>query len=137
MLSQQRINDIIAIYGLLLSDSSNSSTSIQEIGPVDNPESLQNPIQSFFCQRWPRNRNGFWWCGSGLHIPWRAAGHWNKIFIIFNLMNTTQCLPHACIQFEEMYTKELSSILVRRLPFGYTFNLHCCPTTHYLSVSYC
>lgn len=44
MPSQQRISDTNAIYELLLSDSLNSLTSIQEIGPVDNPESLQNPI---------------------------------------------------------------------------------------------
>lgn len=44
MPSQQRISDTNAIYDLLLSDSLNSLTSIQEIGPVDNPKSLQNPI---------------------------------------------------------------------------------------------
>lgn len=87
MPSQKRINDIKASYAFLLGNSWISLTSIQEISPVDNPESLQNPIQSFFRQRWPRNRDGFWWCGSGLDVPWRAAGHWNKIFTIFNSIN--------------------------------------------------
>lgn len=113
MPSQQRVNDIQATYGLLLGNSLISLTSVQEIGPVDNPESLQNPIQRFFRQSWPRNRDGFWWCGSGLHVPWRATGHWNKIFTIFISVNTTRCLP-----------------------FSYTFNFHCYPTTHYLISSY-
>lgn len=113
MPSQQRVKSIKATYGLLLGNSLIGLTSVQEIGPVDNPESLQNPIQSFFRQRWPRNRDGFWWCGSGLHVSWRAARHWNKIFTIFNLMNTTQCLL-----------------------FSYPFNFHCYPTTGCLISSY-
>jgi len=50
MLSQQRVNDIKVTYGSLLGNNLISLTSIQEIGPVDNPESLQNPIQGFFRQ---------------------------------------------------------------------------------------
>lgn len=81
--SQKRVNGIKDTYRLLIGNSLISLTSVQEIGPVNNPESLQNPIQGFFCQCWPRNRDGFWWCGSGLHVPWRATGHCNNIFTIF------------------------------------------------------
>lgn len=48
--SQKGVNGIKDTYRLLLGNSLISLTSVQEIGPVNNPESLQNPIQGFFCQ---------------------------------------------------------------------------------------
>lgn len=51
MPSQQREDDIKATYSFLLGNGLVPLTSIQEVGPVDNPESLQDPIQGFLCQR--------------------------------------------------------------------------------------
>lgn len=51
MPSQQRENAIKATHSFLVGNRLVSLTSIQEVGPVDDPESLQDPVQGFLCQR--------------------------------------------------------------------------------------